>query len=407
MAPNQPGTVMAGPLSGLRVIELAGIGPGPFCAMLLADLGAEILMIERPTPIQAGLDTPRRYDLTRRGRRALCLDLKVAAGRDAVLRLAGRSDVLIEGFRPGVAERLGIGPAPCHAANPRLVYGRMTGWGQDGPLAHTAGHDANYIALTGALHAIGPAEGPPTPPLNLIGDYGGGALFLAFGIMSALFEAQRSGSGQVVDAAMVDGAACLMTPFYGLHAAGLWRDARGANLLDGGAPFYCAYATSDGRHVAVAALEDRFYDVLVAGLGLDGATLPARQETANWPRLHAIFSTVFAGRTRDHWCATFDGGDGCVAPVLALHEAPAHAHNAARGTFVTIDGIPQPAPAPRFARTPAATPAPPPPPGRDTEAALADWGFSTAEIETLRSAGAIAGKRGWTKTHSSARKGGA
>lgn len=380
---------MTGPLDGLRVIELAGIGPGPFCAMLLADLGAEVLRIDRPREAAGGTPVAPEFDITRRNRRSVAVDLRHPDGADVVLELVLGADALIEGFRPGVAERLGIGPETCLERNPRLVYGRVTGWGQDGPLAHAAGHDANYIALTGALHAIGPAEGPPIPPLNLIGDFGGGALYLAVGVLAAIFEAARSGSGQVVDAAMVDGAASLMAPVYGRYAAGLWRDERGRNVLDGGAHFYGVYETRDSRHVAIAAIEPKFYAELLERIGLGGDDLADQWDEAAWPDMRARFAAIFRQRTRDEWRERLEGTDACFAPVLSLAEAARHPHLAARGTFVEFDGILQPAPAPRFSRTATEIRSPPAAPGGHTDEALGDWGFSPSRIAKLRATGAI------------------
>lgn len=377
-----------GPLAGIRVIEIAGIGPGPFCAMLLADMGADVLRIDRTADSDLGLPRDPRFDLLNRGRRSVALNLKKSEGVAAALRLIGQADALIEGFRPGVMERLGLGPDVCLGRNPKLVYGRMTGWGQDGPLAEAAGHDINYIALTGALHAIGRAGGPPVPPLNLVGDFGGGALYLAFGIACALVEARQSGRGQVVDAAMTDGAASLMTMFYGFRAQGLWQDVRGANLLDSGAPWYDVYETRDGKHVAIGSIEGRFYAELIQRLGLEGEALPKQYDLKHWPELRARFAARFKEKTRDEWCVAMEGSDACFAPVLTLEEAPKHPHNAARGTFVEVDGIVQPAPAPRFSRTPGAIGCPPPKPGEHTDQGLADWGFTAAEIAALKQAGA-------------------
>ncbi|WP_448203807.1 CaiB/BaiF CoA transferase family protein [Azospirillum sp. sgz302134] len=370
-----------GPLVGLRVIEVAGIGPGPFCAMMLSDMGAEVIRIDREAVPDAGIDIPPACNVTNRGRRSVVLDLKSRGGVEAFKRLAAQADALIEGFRPGVMERLGLGPDALLAVNPRLVYGRVTGWGQDGPLAKAAGHDLNYIALTGLLHAIGPAD-RPVPPLNLVGDYGGGALYLAFGIVCALLERERSGKGQVVDAAMVDGAASLGAALFGLLRAGLWRDRRESNLLDGGAPWYGVYEAKDGKHVAIGPLEPRFYDTLLKLLGLEDAALRDRSE-ANWGRLRTAFADAFRTRTRDEWCALLEGTDVCFAPVLSLAEAPQHPHATARGAFVEVDGVVQPAPAPRFSRTKPAVQGPPPAPGEHTRAVLADWGFSTDEIDRL------------------------
>ncbi len=377
-----------GPLAGIKVVEIASIGPGPFAAMLLADLGAEVLRIDRAGGGVAPINLAPQHDLLNRGRRSVAVDLKHPDGAGVVLRLVERADALVEGFRPGVAERLGIGPAACRDRNPHLVYGRMTGWGQSGPLAHTAGHDIDYIAVAGALHPIGPAAAP-VPPLNLIGDFGGGAMFLALGIVAALVERQRSGEGQVVDAAMVDGAAVLTTMFHGLRAAGGWTDDRAANLLDGGAPFYGVYETADGGHVAVGALEPQFFAELLEGLGIDPADVPAQYDRDGWPQLRAAFATAFRARTRAEWASLFADTDACVAPVLSLGEAPGHPHNAARETFLDLDGIVQPAPAPRFERTPAGQPGPPPRPGEHAAAALGDWGFSAAEVAALRSSGAL------------------
>jgi alpha-methylacyl-CoA racemase len=379
-----------GPLNGFRIVELAGIGPGPFCAMLLADLGAEVLRVERTADAGLGIAKPVEFDLYNRSRRCIAVDLKTPAGVQAVLRLLERADALIEGFRPGVMERLGLGPDVCLARNPRLVYGRMTGWGQTGPLSHAAGHDWNYIAITGALHAIGRAGEAPVPPLNLVGDFGGGSLYLALGILAGLLEAQKSGQGQVVDAAITDGAASLMTLFYGLHAAGLWREERGRNLLDTGAHFGEIYETKDGRHVSVLAIEPKFYAELCHRIGMDAGTLPAQNDQAEWPGLKERFAAVFRTKTRDEWCAILEGTDACFAPVLSLAEAPSHPHNVARGTFVEVAGVVQPAPAPRFSRTPGAVQSPPARPGEHTDAALADWGFPADEIAALRAARAIA-----------------
>ena len=370
---------MPGPLSGLRVLEIAGIGPGPFCCMMLADLGADVLRIDRP-------GSPPRHpaDVPGRGRRSLVLDLKAPAATAAVLRLVERADVLVEGFRPGVMERLGLGPDACHACNPRLVYGRMTGWGQDGPLAPAAGHDITYIALTGALWSMGRAGERPVPPLNLVGDFGGGGMMLAYGIMAALFETNRSGRGQVVDAAMTDGSATLMGPFFGLHAQGRWKNARESNRLDGACPFYDTYECADGKFVAVGALEPQDFALLLKGLGLDPEGFADRMDTARWPAIKAAFAAIFRREPRDHWAAIFDGTDACVAPVLDLEEAPRHPHNVARGTFLPCGAGMQPAPSPRFSRTPPAEPGRAPGRAADGDAALADWGFSPMEIAALR-----------------------
>jgi alpha-methylacyl-CoA racemase len=362
---------MAGPLSGLRVVELAGIGPGPHAAMVLADLGADVARVERPQP---GFDpTGQHPDHLLRNRRSVAADLKTAEGHELVLRLVAKADVLLEGFRPGVAERLGVGPEQCLEVNPGLVYGRMTGWGQDGPFAPRAGHDINYISLTGALNAIGRSGERPVPPLNLVGDFGGGSMFLVAGVLAALWERGTSGRGQVVDAAMVDGASVLTQMMWAFRGAGTWSDERGVNLLDGGAPFYDTYTCADGRHIAVGCLEPQFYAAFLAGLGLDGEDLPAQGDRSGWRALRARFTAVIVGKTRDEWAEIFAGTDACVTPVLTFEEARRHPHLAARDTLVEIGGVVQAAPAPRFSRTPAATPAAPRPPGADTEAVLADW----------------------------------
>jgi alpha-methylacyl-CoA racemase len=368
-----------GPLAGYRVLELAGLAPTPFAGMLLADLGAEVVRVDRPDGggLLAGHE---RADLLNRGKKSVLLDLKDPAGVRAVLSMAERADVFIEGYRPGVAERLGVGPEDCLARNPRLVYGRMTGWGQDGPMAQMAGHDIAYIAITGALHAIGAASEPPQIPLNLVGDFGGGSAYLVMGVLAALNEVHRSGRGQVVDAAIVDGTAHLLTMVHSLLAAGLWSDQRGANLVDGGAPFYSVYATSDGRYMAVGALESRFYAELLDRLGLDED--PASQnEPSRWPVLRKRLAAAFAARTQAEWTEVFDGSDACVAPVLSLREAAGHPHIRARGSILEWHGITQPAPAPRFSRTPAALSTPPPIPGQDTQEVLASWGATGTEDE--------------------------
>ncbi|GHF69018.1 alpha-methylacyl-CoA racemase [Amycolatopsis bartoniae] len=362
---------MAGPLAGLRVVELAGIGPGPHAAMVLADLGADVARVERP---RSADPTGGAGDALLRNRRSVAADLKTAEGRDLVLRLVAKADVLLEGFRPGVAERLGVGPDECLDRNPGLVYGRMTGWGQDGPLAPRAGHDINYISLTGALHAIGRAGERPVPPLNLVGDFGGGSLFLVAGVLAALWERQRSGRGQVVDAAMIDGTGVLLQMTWGFLASGRWADARGVNLLDGGAPYYDTYTCADGRYLAVGALEPQFYAEFLRGLGLADEDLPAQDDRENWGILRARFTEVIVRRTRDEWMAVFEGTDACVTPVLSFDEVQRHPHLAARESVITVDGVPQAAPAPRFSRTAAAKPAPPPIPGADTETVVTDWG---------------------------------
>ncbi|MFF3906856.1 CaiB/BaiF CoA transferase family protein [Streptomyces sp. NPDC001848] len=359
-----------GPLAGVRVVELAGIGPGPFAGMLLADLGADVVRVDRPNG--NGLAVDPEYDVTNRNKRSVIVDLKNDEGPARVLDLAERADILIEGYRPGVAERLGVGPGTCHARNPRLVYGRMTGWGQEGPLAPRAGHDIAYIALTGTLGMIGAPDAPPAIPANLVGDYAGGALYLVVGVLAALHHARATGTGQVVDAAIVDGAAHLASMIHGMLAAGGWQDRRGANLLDGGCPFYGTYETADGRYMAVGALEQRFYAEFVELLGIADRA-PARKDVARWGELREMVAARFKTRTRDEWTAVFEGSDACVAPVLSLREAPAHPHLAARGTFTDHGGITQPAPAPRFSVTHTAVHSGPAQPGTDTEDVARDW----------------------------------
>lgn len=343
----------AGPLAGLKVVEFAGLGPAPMGAMLFADLGATVLRIERTQAVELGMKRELRHDLLQRGRESLALDLKSDAGRAAALEILADADALIEGFRPGVMERLGLGPEECLARNPRLVYGRMTGWGQTGPLSQAAGHDVNYIALTGALNAIGRRGQPPTIPLNLVGDFGGGSLYLAFGIMAALFEARRSGSGQVVDAAIVDGALHMMTMHYGSVAAGLMTTSRGTNVGDGGAPFYNVYECSDGKWISVAAVELRFFQELLRRLGIAESSVPDRYDRSAWAPLQDVLTARFKTRTRDAWCKLLEGTDACFAPVLGMDEVASHAHMAERGAMVEVEGVKQPAPAPRFSRTPA------------------------------------------------------
>jgi alpha-methylacyl-CoA racemase len=377
-----------GPLAGVKVLELEAIGPGPFCAMMLADMGADVLLVDRPSDPRLGFDRDRRSDAMLRGRRSVTLDLKSPDGVAAALALVERADAVIEGFRPGVMERLGLGPDVLLARNPRLVYGRMTGWGQNGPLAHAAGHDINYIALSGALHAIGTPE-QPLPPLNLVGDFGGGALLLAWGMMAALWEVQRSGQGQVVDAAMSDGAALLMAMTYGVAAAGLWTNQRQANLLDGGAPFYGTYACADGKYLAVGPIEPQFYRLFLDKAGITDPELANQHDLTAWPLQREKLAAILRTRMRDEWCALLEGSDACVTPVLDLDEAPQHPHNQARGTFVVVDDVLQPAPAPRLSRTPGAIRNPPPLAGQDTQAVLCEWGFTHEEIDALLAAGAI------------------
>ena len=375
-----------GPLAGIRVVELAGLGPAPYACLLLAELGADVVRVDRPG---GGTQlVPPERDALNRSRPSVAVDLKSPAGRDVVLRLAEAADVLVEGLRPGVTERLGVGPDECLARNPRLVYARMTGWGQDGPLADRAGHDINYLGLTGALHAIGTAE-TPVVPLNIGADFGGGALFLVVGVLAALLERGSSGRGQVVDAAMVDGASSLVTMVYGLLGAGAWQDRRAANLLDGAAPFYGTYACADGRHVAVGAIEPQFHAQLLAGLGIDAGEHGGQLDVARWPEQRERIAAVFAGRTRDEWTDAFAGTDACVTPVLGLTEAPSHPHLAARVTFADRGGHPEPAPAPRFSRTPGAVRGEPRTPGQDTRAALAAWGFGEDELAGLLEIGAV------------------
>jgi alpha-methylacyl-CoA racemase len=371
-----------GPLAGLKIVEFAGIGPGPFCAMMLADMGAEVLRIDKPDSKSDDRDQ-YRYKLLNRGRRSVILDLKRPEGVSTALHLIERADALIEGNRPGVMERLGLGPETCATHNPQLVYGRMTGWGQNGPLAQSAGHDINYISLTGALWSIGRKGEAPTPPLNLVGDLGGGAMYLAFGIACALIEARRSGRGQVVDAAMVDGASSLMTWAFGLHAAGKWSYVRGDNLLDTGCPWYDVYETADGRHISVGPLEPQFYEQLLDLLDLNPLELPERNDRSRWPELRAAFAARFKCEDFATWRELLEGTDCCAAPVLSPDEAVTHRHLIARKTFAEIDGILQPAPAPRFSRSAPDLPRPPRRAGADTHDALASWGIAPDEIERL------------------------
>lgn len=378
---------MPGPLRGLVVTELAGLGPAPFCGMVLADLGATVIKIDRVGGV--GLFPDTRYDVLNRGKRAIAVDLKTAEGAEVALRAVASSEMLIEGFRPGVAERLGVGPAKCLARNPALVYGRMTGWGQEGPLADRAGHDIDYIALSGALHPIGPRD-RPIPPLNLVADFGGGGMLLALGVLAALTHARATGEGQVVDAAMVDGSALLTASHHGFIADGWWAPERETNLLDGAAPFYTTYETSEGGHVAVGALEPQFFAELLAGLGIAPDEVGAQNDREAWPAMRRLFAGRFASRTRDEWAEHFVATDACVAPVLSLVEAPAHPHNRRRGTFVEIDGAVQPAPAPHFQVTATETPHPAEPTGKSTDSVLEGLGFSRVEIGKLRSSGAVA-----------------
>ncbi|MEU8826982.1 CaiB/BaiF CoA-transferase family protein [Streptomyces sp. NPDC048636] len=374
MVATEDGAQAGGPLSGVRVVELAGIGPGPFAAMVLADLGADVVRVDRPGGT-GGLRIDPDYDIANRNKRSVLLDLKSDGGRAAVLDLAERADILIEGYRPRVAERLGVGPEACLARNPKLVYGRMTGWGQDGPLAPTAGHDIGYIAVAGALGMIGAADGPPVAPANLLGDYAGGSLYLVIGVLAALQHARAGGPGQVVDAAIVDGTAHLTAVIHGMMAAGGWQDRRGANLLDGGCPFYGTYETSDGGHMAVGALERKFYADFADRLGIADQA-PPREDFEAWGTLRSVIAARFKERTREEWTAVFDGSDACVAPVLSLREAPGHPHLAARGTFTEHGGITQPAPAPRFSATPGTVRRAPAQPGADVAEVARDWGVA-------------------------------
>ncbi len=374
-------------MDGTRIIEIAGIGPGPFAAMMLGDMGADVIRIDRAAmvPADPSAPTPEIYN---RSRRSVGIDLKHPDGVDLLIRLLKKADGLIEGFRPGVAERLGFGPEEAFAANQALVYGRITGWGQDGPLAQAAGHDINYIGLSGALHAIGRDGQVPVPPLNLVGDFGGGGMLLAFGMVCGLLEARRSGRGQVIDAAMTDGSAILTTFIHGLKAMGAWSSDRGANLLDTGAPFYDAYETADGQYITIGSIEPQFYSELVAKLGWDDLDLSEQHSKTTWPALRSRLTATFKSRTREEWAALMEGSDVCFSPVLSMDEAPRHPHNVARRTFIDVEGIPQPAPAPRFSRTPGEA-TPPPGPGRDTDEVLAEAGLQVDEIISLRESGAI------------------
>jgi alpha-methylacyl-CoA racemase len=379
-----------GPLAGITVVEIAGIGPGPFCAMMLADMGAEVIRVDRAENVAGGDPASPPADLNNRGRRSIGVDLKNPDGVAVVLDLVERADALVEGFRPGVAERLGIGPEECLARNPKLVYGRMTGWGQDGPLAGAAGHDINYIALAGALDPIGRRGEAPVPPLNLIGDYGGGGMLLAFGVVCGVLEAERSGQGQVVDTAMVDGAAVLMTMTHALRAMGIWNDERGTNMLDTGAHFYNVYETADGKYVSVGSIEPQFYAELLRLTGLEGEELPWQHDRQQWPALKERLAAIFKTKTRDEWSALMEGTDVCFAPVLSIPEAIEHPHNVDRRTFVEVAGIRQPGPAPRFSRTEPEISSPPPHAGQHTDEILAAAGFDPDRVAKLREAGAIA-----------------
>ena len=374
-----------GPLTGLKIVEFAGIGPGPFCGMLLSDLGADVVRIDRQGATRGG----KPVDVTSRGRRSVALDLKRPEAVEACLKLMDQAEGLIEGFRPGVMERLGLGPEVALKRNPKLVFGRMTGWGQTGPYAKAAGHDQNYIAITGALHAIG-AKDKPVPPLNLVGDFGGGALYLAFGLLAGVIHARESGQGQVIDCAMSDGAASLMAMFYGFKASGGWKEERRSNLLDGGAHFYDTYQCADGKWISIGSIEPQFYALLLEKTGIDDPDFQRQMDRSLWPALHDKLAAVIARKTQAEWCDLMAGTDVCFAPVLDMDEAPAHPHNAARQTFVEVEGVTQPAPAPRFSATPGAIQGPPAPIGAHNREALLDWGFSDAELAKLAGAGAIA-----------------
>jgi alpha-methylacyl-CoA racemase len=386
---NRHGEFIMGPLEGIKVVEIASIGPGPMCAMLLSDLGATVLRVDRASAVGVAPPMEPQFATLQRGRQSIGVDLKNPEGVETVLQLVDGADALIEGFRPGVTERLGIGPDDCFERNPKLVYGRMTGWGQDGPMAQAAAHDINYIALTGALHAIGTPE-TPVPPLNLVADFGGGGVYLAFGVVSALVEAMKSGKGQVVDAAMVDGASSLMASCYGGYAAGAHLDERGVNRLDGGCHHYNVYETSDGKFISVGSNEPQFYALLIEALGLDLDNLPAQADRTHWPEMKARIAAIFKTKTRAEWCEQMEGSDICFAPVLSLAEAPEHPHMKARGTFVEVDGVVQPGPAPRFSRTPGAVQGPPAYPGQHTDEGLSAWGLSDDRIAELRKSGAVA-----------------
>ena len=380
----------SGPLKGIRIVEFAGVGPGPFCAMLLADMGAEIISLDRMTPHGLGIKKEARFNPTTRSRLSMAVDLKSASGRAVVLRLLEQADALIEGYRPGVMERLGLGPETCWERNPKLVFGRGTGWGQEGPLADSVGHDLNYLALTGALSMIGSRDRGPAIPLNLLGDYAGGGLYLALGIVSALLETRISGKGQIVDAAMIDGVQSLMTHYFAFIASGRWIFERESNFFDGGAPWYNVYEAKDGKHVSVAPVERKFYDQLLDAMGLDPAKVPDQLDRETWPELRRRLADIFRSKTRDEWCEVMEGREACFAPVLTIEEAVKHPHMRARRSFLDVDGVLQPAPAPRFSRTPSSVRSGPPIPGSNTNEIMSAWGFSDAEIADLRKNGAIA-----------------
>ncbi len=381
---------MAGPLTGLRVVELAGLGPGPFASMMLADMGADVIKVDRASFARGGNPDAPPADVLSRGRQSIGVDLKHPDGVETVLTLIENADILIEGFRPGVCERLGLGPDVCMARNPKLIYGRMTGWGQDGPWAHRAGHDINYIALSGTLSMIGRKGERPVPPINLVGDFGGGGMLLAFGVLAALFERSTSGQGQVVDTAMVDGAALLSSMMYGLKAMGIWDGGRGGNMLDTGAHYYEVYETADAKFVSIGGIEPQFYAELLERLEINPTTMPPQNDATRWDESKRIIADRIAQKTRDEWDVIFDGSDACYAPVLEPLEAIKHEHNAERGTFVEVAGVPQPAPAPRFSRTPPDIPQPPAHLGANTTETLSRWGFSREQIDQLRADEAIA-----------------
>jgi alpha-methylacyl-CoA racemase len=380
----------AGPLAGIRIIEFSSVGPGPFCCMLLADMGAEVVSIVQPTPQKLGIPKEARFNLTTRSRASIAINLKQPAGRETVLRMIRRADAMVEGYRPGVMERLGLDPDTCQRENPAIVYGRMTGWGQTGPMAMSVGHDLNYLAITGALSLIGPQGKPPSIPLNLLADLGGGGLYLALGVLAAILESKTSGKGQVVDTAMIDGVGSLLTHMFSFFASGRWVYEREMNFLDGGAPWYNTYETSDGKYVSVAAVERKFYDQLLAGMGLEPSEIPDQLARETWPSLKARFAAIFRSRTRDEWCAIMEKREACFAPVLSIAEAMQHPHLVARDNFIDVDGVLQPAPAPRFSRTPSAVRGGPSSPGRDAGEILYSWDFSPAEVEALRELEAIA-----------------
>jgi len=378
---------MSGPLAGLKVVEIVGLGPAPFCGMMLADMGAEVIRIDRPGGNAIMSTVAPKYDVMARNRRSIALNLKKQGAIETVLALVEQADILLEGFRPGVMERMGMGPDVCLARNPGLVYGRVTGWGQDGPLSQAAGHDINYIATAGVLHTIGHKGAPPIPPMNLVGDFGGGGMLLAFGVVCAAHQAQKTGRGQVVDAAMAEGAALLATMNWGFRGAGYWNDERGSNINDGGAFYYASYQCADGKYVCLASAEPQFYALLREKLNLTDPVFNHKDDPTAWPELKQRLSDIFITETRKHWCDLLEGTDVCFAPVLDWNEAPQHPHNVARKMFIELDGVTQPAPAPRFSATPVTQPKPPVAPGADTEAVLSDWGFDTAKISELRETG--------------------